>query len=101
MAGWQFALAVFSLTLLSVSAVTKHQLKEIQQLALTGQGIPSLMDIDTNDSEFQAIAEMAMQELNSQKGILFKIVQYLNAKAQVRKQLILSAIMIESCLLYL
>ncbi|XP_078262099.1 cystatin-like [Rhinoraja longicauda] len=83
MAGWQFALAVFSLTLLSISAEPKHQVKEIQQLAQTGQGNPLLLNVDTSDNDFQAIAEMAMQELSSQKGSLYKIVQYLDAKAQV------------------
>ncbi|XP_062911216.1 cystatin-C-like [Mobula hypostoma] len=83
MAAWQLAFALFSVTLLSVCAETKHQVQEIQQLAQTQQVKPLLLKVDTSDVNFQKIANFAVEKFSSEQGSLYKILQYVNAKAQV------------------
>ncbi|XP_072123226.1 cystatin-like [Mobula birostris] len=83
MAAWQLAFALFSVTLLSVCAETKHQVQEIQQLVQTQHAKPLLLEVDTSDGNFRNIANLAVEKFSSEQGFLYKILQYVNAKAQV------------------
>ncbi|XP_072907640.1 cystatin-like [Hemitrygon akajei] len=83
MAPWQLAFAVFSVALLYVCAETKHRVQEIEQLAQTQHGNPLLLKVDTSDNQLQYIANLALEEFSSEKGSLFRIMQYVDTKAQV------------------